>query len=454
MECSSQNTISRKIYRENVDVTFMMDFSSCNYHCYYCCATGVKDRSFQLQSISSYYLKFIDSFESPAKTVRFNAYGEVTLIPGFWHFLREIAKRAKIVLATNLTFDPDQLYRSTPPESVLFLLTTLHPETEQHIEQFIKKCHDLKFHGYDVLVHYIVNDDRVEHARYYAKLMSSQGIRYFVSPMQGKVNEKSYPSSFSIDTKAYLKETLEELHPQLLIYYPELAFTGLTCRAGYDMFCIRGRAISPCMNSDYLLGWVDGSFEVFPEPSPCKAFHANSQCLPDTFLPYCRSYCMGNHNLEVSKDSLKKHLKQFDHFNHTIVRPERIALQANILQNLREQFTQIKGETYVALFGIPLWPYLKLIQKQVMVTQLILPEVSQYPKYGFPVVNIRDYVVQSPGLESLIVLASIYQVNEAREFIEAISLKNKNILAIYGVPVIMTEWKGDQGHQSIRDSEI
>ncbi|MFZ4857838.1 MAG: hypothetical protein ACOYL3_15715 [Desulfuromonadaceae bacterium] len=421
--------------RQKLDVTIMMDFSSCNYDCYYCCAAGVSKKGLRLADLSVHYLKFIDDFDAPAKTVRLNSYGEVTLMDGFWPFLGEVALRAQVSIATNLSFDPELLYRSAPPDAILFLLTTLHPQTELCLEQFIGKCREMGRRGYQILVHYIVDDDRVHEAGIHQHRMAEEGIRFFVSPMQGVVRGKKLPEQLVSATKGYLTRTIEELHPQLLVRYPELAFTGLDCGAGYDMFCIRGRAVTPCMNSERLLGWVDGAYEPFPRSLPCKASHAQSQCLPDLFLNSCRSYCMGDHELACSRAALEVALVEFDRLHRTTVQPARILLGPAWIKGFRQRLASIPSKCCLASFGVPFYPYLDLIGEFTTIGEFVSSQKGVEPWRGLPSVYSEDYAQRATSSDPLIVLSSVYQANEAREFIERLSAGKKPLVAILDVPV-------------------
>lgn len=438
---SSEDSSVKRIRREQVDITIMLDFTPCNYRCFYCCAEGVNKKVLNLKNVSESYLRFIDSFDAPEKNVRLNAYGELSLIPGIWEFLSEVARRAKVMLATNLTFDPQKLYSSIPPESALFLLTSMHPETEESLDLFVAKCQELLARGYEVVVHYIVDNDRIEEAKRYTELMKRWEIPFFVSPMQGRVREKSYPTDFTKETEAYLGDTLEELHPQLFVRYHQLAFTGLTCRAGYDMFCVRGHAITACMNSDELLGWVDGPFHPLPASAPCRATHANSQCLPDAFSKSCRSYCMGNHRIETSVASLQPHLDEFDRLYREVVRPSRSALLSSILEDFRMQLGGVASEASVAFFGVPFWPYLSILREELSLSKLILPYPSSKVYEKYEVVTPQQYLEQCAGTEEIVVLVSIHQANEARSFVEALRLSKTQALVIGNLPAHLESWE-------------
>lgn len=414
-----------QIQRDRIDVTIMLD-APCNYRCFYCCAgwgtgtrrhhTSVTDRHSMSQ-----YIEFLDRFEAHEKVVRLNSYGELTLLPGIWDFIASLSGRAKTMLATNLTFDPQDLYRSLPPQSTLFILTSLHPETETHFDRFAAKCQDLASHGYQVIVHYMVNDQRIKSAGEYQAVMQDLNISFFLSPIQDQTDGRDLPYGFSEKTKAYLQARIEELHPQLLLRYQQLAFTGLPCRAGYDMFAIRGKAISPCMNSDQLLGWLDGAFEPLTAPSPCAAGHANSQCLPDEFLPHCRAYCMGDHTIESSADSLKPYLDRFAEVYDRVVKPAREAHQIQILQSLSATLARVHDPAFVALFGVPIWPYLDLLQRTIDIAGVILPGADGSFVQGYSVIQPDAYLHNKTGSEVLVVLYTIHGASQARDFLDHIS---------------------------------
>ena len=49
--------------RDKIDITIMMDFSVCNYRCFYCCAATADKKEEPLSKIAPFYLDFIDSFD-------------------------------------------------------------------------------------------------------------------------------------------------------------------------------------------------------------------------------------------------------------------------------------------------------------------------------------------------------------------------------------------------------
>ena len=427
--------------RDKIDITIMMDFSVCNYRCFYCCAATADKKEEPLSKIAPFYLDFIDSFDATDKCVRINSYGEITLMEGFWYFLAEVTTRAKVTIATNLTFDVELLYRAAPAKSILFLLTTLHPETEESFEQFIIKYKDLTSHGYTVLVHYIVDDGRLLRAIEHCRYLSAEGISFFLSPMQGHVHGRVYPEDLASDTKRLLTETLEELHPQLLVRYPDLAFTGLSCSAGYDTFCIRGRAITPCMNSNELLGWIDGEFDIFSHPSPCRASHARSQCLPDMFLSDCRCYCMGRHDIESSTEALAPYLARYASLYEVSIQPALKSLHGQNIELVRRKLLSIPDKVVLALFGLPWYPYFQAVRERAEVETLVLPSGGKGGR-EIPILTPTEFLAQGRVASPLVLLSSIYEANEARSFMEVLPPEWKPVLVVYDFPAELTKWKG------------
>ncbi len=364
--------------RKSIDVTLMLS-APCNYDCSYCCVAEIKgkwQRDRFRSVLAARYLEFLDSFEAETKVVRISAYGELSIVPGIWDFIEALAQRpgVKVMLATNLTFAPEKLLKRVPPESFAFILTSLHPETELDLAGFTWRIKALRDHGYEVVTHFMVDDDRMEAARHHQQRMHEEGLPFFLSPMQGDFGAGMLPFCLGTKTKSFLKTEIEELHPQLLLRFEELAFTGLDCSAGHDRFCLRDTAISPCMNSNVVLGWVDDlpNFQPFAGSVPCPAVHARAQCLPDLFISECRSYCMGDHRLPGSSATVQHQIERFEKLWKQIVEPARMALGVAVADRIAAAVREVDGPVALALFGVSTWPLLGWVSELTRVETLVV----------------------------------------------------------------------------------
>ena len=425
--------IKNSIRRKNVDITFLLN-GLCNYDCFYCCVgwglekqPAIKTSAIDPDRLSN-YLDFIDAFDTTEKIVRISSYGETTLIPGIWEFISEVSARAKIVLVTNLSFDPEKLYKATSPGAIQFILTSLHPRNEEILEQFIRRCRELISNGYPVICHYMTDDSRIGKAVTYDELMKSFQIPYFISPIQDFNNSDYFPSDLKPETKRILEEKMEGLHPQFLLKYKDLAFTGMTCHAGYDMFCVKDKAIVPCMNSDQLLGWVDGEINVLTQPSACKATCAQAQCLPDRFLPCSRSYCMGDHTIMSTPEVLKKQISEFNDIYYKDIIPSRAQLHKSWVETVEKDLMKIHGKIYLFFFGTSIWPYLDIFGKLVEIEAVIISDNDVHPLESYKILSLDEYN-RSCGDSELtnVIFYNIHGAGKARIFFQT-HPENNNLM--------------------------
>ena len=425
-------TSALRYTRSHLDVTIMLN-APCNYDCWYCCAEGTrgkwrKDR-FRTDLMTA-YLHFLDCFDAPTRVVRINAYGELTLVPGIWDFLQSLAERpgVMIMLATNLTFEPRLLWERVPPGSLSFILTSLHPETEADFEGFTARCRALRDRGYEVLTHFMVDDHRIDEARRLRDAMEERGLPLFFSPLQGDFDSKALPFALSPETKAFLGAEMEELHPQLLIRYGELAFTGMDCRAGHDRFCLRDMAISPCMNSDQILGWVNDldSFVPFEGSVPCTAVHARAQCLPDAFIRQCPSHCMGDHRLPSSPAAISHHLTRFESFQSGVVQPARDLIAIHTADRIKASLGAVAGKPLLALFGVSAWPLLGFVMRQTPPEAMVVAGGSS--NSPIPVMDPDDPAAARMDPSRLIVIHDTFGAPAALRFIATLSARPALVL--------------------------
>jgi len=427
--------------RDVFDLTLMLR-APCNYQCYYCCARGVpKNRFTRLtrESIAQ-YLALIDSFDAPLKIMRVNSYGEPSLLPGIWDLLGALATRGFVMLATNLSFPLEKIMQALPAASTWLLLTSLHPETEEHLGEFLRKCQLLVSSGYPVAVHTMVDDTKLAHTEQQVEYMRRVGLDCFVSPVQGRDGDRRFPYDLGEDTKLYLQERIDELHPQLLLRHRNLAFTGLRCGAGYSRFVVRDSCICPCMNSDRLLGWLDGEFRPFSEPMPCAAFHAESQCLPDEFLVRSRCYCMGDHRLPVGRGALAVDIERFAELKDAVVNPSLERLRQMRLNDWNDQLAGL-GRTAidVAPFGLSIWPYLELLKRHAKVETVLLDREERPALDGIHQASFKAYR-ENRNPRQLLVLSTVHAAEQARAFVQSLPDSGLAPLCCFDLPASPPEW--------------
>ena len=213
------------------------------------------------------------------------------------------------------------------------------------------------------LTHFMVDDGRVAAACSWQLRMREERLHFFLSPMQGNFGGEILPFGLRQETKDFLCAEIEELHPQLLLRFEELAFTGMACSAGYDRFCLRDTMITPCMNSNVILGCVDDidRFQPFDRSASCTAVHARAQCLPDAFISECRSHCMGDHRLPSSPSFVQGHAARFEEFWRDVVEPARRVLAADAASRIAAAVRSVAGPVTLAVFGVSAWPLLRLV---------------------------------------------------------------------------------------------
>jgi hypothetical protein len=344
------------------------------------------------------------------------------------------------MLATNLSFPVDKLTRALPATSTWLLLTSLHPETEKDLGEFVRKCRSLTSSGYPVAVHAMVDDAKLASAEQHVDYMRRFGIELFVSPVQGLDGDRSLPYELGEQTKLYLQERVDELHPQLLLRHRNLAFTGLRCGAGYSRFVVRDSCICPCMNSDRLLGWLDGEFRPFSEPMPCAAFHAESQCLPDEFLDRSRCYCMGDHRLPVDRGALAVDIERFAQLKSTVVNPSLERLRQIRLNEWKDQLAGL-GESAidVAPFGLSIWTYLELLKRHAKVETVLLDREDRPALDGIRQASFQAYR-ENRNPRQLVVLSTVHAAEQARAFVQSLPDSRSAPLCCFDLPASPPEW--------------
>lgn len=282
------------------DVIFHLD-GPCNLTCSYC-ITGAAP-SFPARPLpprlAEEWLEFVAGLPGE-RVVRFNGAGEPTLVPGFWDLVEGMAKLARVVLYTNLTFPLERLFAALPPERCAFVLVSLHAHWEQRPDELRRRWGALRDRSYPVWVHYMVDDARVEGAR----RAQSLGLDpFFLSPVQSR-GAPELPRDLAPATRAFLGSELRDLHHQLLLRNRRVVFVGEDCSAGATRLVVRGDRVYRCYNSDRCLGTVR-DYQLDDAATPCDALDAWCACLPDQASSTMGCFCQGEPRLCIDRAGME-----------------------------------------------------------------------------------------------------------------------------------------------------
>lgn len=226
--------IRRRTTKQACEVTIEVR-NPCNFRCFYCVATGLNATPVQQMDLAAIERVYRSITEEVVVTALECSGGEPTVHPQFPDLVRLISRYGAVSFPSNNTQDPK---RWLPEETAsrLMMRSSLHPQAEPRIEQYIDYARYLIDRGVRFTSTFITHPTRAHLIPQYRERFAAAGIEFVPVPFIGEYEGKSYPHAHSDEEKALIGlETGERHWPHRI--QPQTNrirdFRGIPCISGF-----------------------------------------------------------------------------------------------------------------------------------------------------------------------------------------------------------------------------
>ena len=215
----------------------------CNYRCFYCVAKGHNAEPvqyLQLDKIEEIYARvvadlIVTSLECGG--------GEPTVHPQFPELARVASKYGAVSFPTNNSQNPE---RWLPKETAkrLLIRSTLHPESEDNLDRYLKNARYLLDAGCQFVATFIAHPTKIAKIKGYQQLFQSHGILFRPVPFIGEYEGKRYPHAHTDEEKRLVgldqpsRSWTDRIEPHTTRIRN---FRGIPCIAGSQSLYISGK---------------------------------------------------------------------------------------------------------------------------------------------------------------------------------------------------------------------
>jgi hypothetical protein len=144
---------------------------------------------------------------------------------------------------------------------------------------------------------------------------------------------------------------------------------------------------------------------------------------------------MGDFRLPVSRDRLQADLARFAGLYEEVVKPALATLRSNALQRLSDSLPAGKERVSLALFGLPRWPYLAILQERMAIEALVAAEGETTGSIGALQVSTEQYKETFRPDVRLVVLSTVHAASAARSFVALLPAGHPQPLCMLDLPV-------------------
>jgi MoaA/NifB/PqqE/SkfB family radical SAM enzyme len=256
----------------------------CNYHCSYCQSGFREPEGFRVLAPEQWRDIWKDLYERYGTLAIQATGGEPTLYPDFFAVLREMARFHNVEIQTNLSWDPEALITTVPPECVSRVGASFHQEHEQ-FDVFLEKMKKLSDAGYKVETSYVGYPPFLRTAETFLARAQAARIPFTILSYQGEFEGRRYPESYTEEEKDKLRmlnhahdgraasrAEWDVQHKVVVDRIEEKDEILRTCRMGQMYAWIQpdGRAMRCCKSPVPLGNLLDGTFRFLDEAQPCR----------------------------------------------------------------------------------------------------------------------------------------------------------------------------------------
>jgi organic radical activating enzyme len=199
----------------------------CNFRCFYCVATGLNATPVQQMDLAAIERIYQSITEEVIVTALECSGGEPTVHPQFPELVRLVSRYGAVSFPSNNTQDPK---RWLPKETAsrLMMRSSLHPQAEPKVEQYIAYARYLIDHGVRFTSTFITHPTRAHLIPQYRERFAQAGIEFVPVPFIGEYEGKSYPHAHSdaekrADRPGGRRAPLAASHPAADQPHPQLS---------------------------------------------------------------------------------------------------------------------------------------------------------------------------------------------------------------------------------------
>jgi MoaA/NifB/PqqE/SkfB family radical SAM enzyme len=196
--------------RYDVEADWIL-LTTCNYRCRYCFLPNM-DLGAKIR-ISGTPEQWVEGFRHTGKTWLLHITGgEPFIYPGFVDLCERLAQDHYLSINTNLSHHSVAAFaRRIDPGRVHYVHAALHPDEREkrgECDVFIRRVHDLRNHGFHVLVSVVMTPMIVRSFSEMEQYFESQGVFLVPKVLRGKYEGGSYPAAYSEKERASIVEYL------------------------------------------------------------------------------------------------------------------------------------------------------------------------------------------------------------------------------------------------------
>ena len=263
--------------------------NKCNHRCSYCLDSHEDRKGFRLLSPGEWFSvwkRLYDLYGTMAVQI---TGGEPAVYPRFFEILKALSMMHNFDLQTNLSWDPEDIISTVPPEYMARIGASFHPEFAD-FGIFIEKLDRLKKAGYRVEINFVGYPPFLKDAEKYRGAALERGIQFSLLSFQGNYQGEKYPEEYTAGEKKTLV-LLNATSGESALSMEEWDLTNKTvgereespqarrqCRMGqmYAWITSEGEALRCCKSKKKLGNLIAGTFELLEEAQPCSV--VNCMC--------------------------------------------------------------------------------------------------------------------------------------------------------------------------------
>ena len=175
-------------------------YAHCNYSCPYCyVATSVNKGMHFNYDMETWEAAFERHF-GDKNVVFYFSYGEPMMAGNIFYEALEMIGRHpswEVRMTSNVSLPMDRLFESrVAKEGRLNINTSFHP-TQISVEKFIEKCDEIRAHGIEPSVIYVMYPEQIDDLEKYMPLFRQKGYRVHIRAFRGLYKGKKYPQAYT-----------------------------------------------------------------------------------------------------------------------------------------------------------------------------------------------------------------------------------------------------------------
>ncbi len=175
-------------------------YAHCNYSCPYCYVATSVNKGIHFQYDMDTWEKAFDKHFHDKEVIFYFSYGEPMMAGNIFYDALEMIGRHpswSVRMTSNVSLPLDRLLATRlAAEGRLNINASFHP-TQISLSDFIKKCDEIRSHGIEPSVIYVMYPDQIDALEEYMPVFRAKGYVVHIRAFRGLYKGRKYPQAYS-----------------------------------------------------------------------------------------------------------------------------------------------------------------------------------------------------------------------------------------------------------------